>query len=100
MKRRHQDDDEFDNEDAVPDFIVRQSSSGVATFLLGLAIGAGLAMLLTPRSGTELRQSFRNAVARKKNRVRQAVQEGKAAASEARDDLQQRIAEKKAAYRS
>jgi gas vesicle protein len=100
MKRRPKDEDEFDNEEAVPDFIVRQSSSGVATFLLGLAIGAGLAMLLTPRSGTELRQSFRNAIARKRGRVRQAVEEGKAAASEARDDLKQRIAEKKAAYRS
>jgi gas vesicle protein len=100
MRRHHQDDDEFDNEDAVPDFVVKQSSNGVATFLLGLAIGAGLAMLLTPRSGTELRQSFKNAIARKKGRVQRAVREGKAAASEARDDLKQRIAETKAAYRS
>jgi gas vesicle protein len=39
-------------------------SVGVGTFLAGLAIGAGLALLLTPQSGPELRRKIRRTARR------------------------------------
>jgi gas vesicle protein len=84
---RHRDYDEDD------------SPNRLLPFLLGLAVGAGLTALLTPRSGPALRQSLRNAIGRKRDQVRYAVEEGKAAAEEARADLRQRLAETKAASR-
>jgi gas vesicle protein len=118
--------------------IERHSEAGVGPFLLGLALGAGAALLLAPRSGAATRREIRRRALRvrraaehvatdmtdtvvdtfhdarrrvedqidsarhvidiKRQQVQRAMEAGRAAAQEAREELEQRIAETKAAY--
>jgi gas vesicle protein len=123
-----------------PYFIVeRDSGSSAGSLLLGLAVGAGLALLLAPQSGEETRRAIArrarraseaaqdfvedvsgtvagkfqdvrasveerieatlDTVDRKRRQVTNAFDAGRAAAREARGELEQRIAESKAAYK-
>ena len=122
-----------------PYVIVEKSEPGVGSFLFGLALGAGVALLLAPQSGEETRRGLArrarraqdaakdfvgdvsgtvadkfqevrasveerieatlDAVDDKKRRVSNAFHAGRAAAREARGELEQRIAESKAAYK-
>lgn len=131
-------DEDFDEDDGHYVVIEREGGAGIGTFLLGAAIGAGLALLLAPRSGAETRadirrrartahdsasrvandvtdkvsdtfqdarrrveeqiDSAREAIESKRNQVRDAMDAGRAAADEARLDLETRLAETKAAY--
>jgi len=131
--------DDDDEPYAQPYVIVERREPGVGTFLIGLALGAGVALLLAPQSGEETRRGIArrarraqeaaqdfvedvsgtvadkfeevrtsveerieatlNAVDDKKRRVSGAFHAGRAAAREARGELEQRIAESKAAYK-
>jgi len=101
-----------------PYVIVEKREAGIGPFLLGLALGAGAALLFAPQdlvedvSGTvadkfnEVRATVGEridatleAVDDKKRRVSNAFHAGRAAAREARGELEQRIAESKAAYK-
>jgi gas vesicle protein len=122
-----------------PYVVVERRGPGVGTFLVGLAFGAGVALLLAPQSGEETRREIARrarraqdaaqdfvedvsgtvadkfnevratveerieatleAVDDKKRRVSNAYHAGRAAAREARGELEQRIAESKAAYK-
>jgi gas vesicle protein len=122
-----------------PYVIVERNQPGVGSFLIGLALGAGVALLLAPQSGEETRRALArrarraqdaakdfvedvsgtvadkfqevratveerieatlDAVDDKKRRVSNAFHAGRAAAREARGELEQRIAESKAAYK-
>ncbi|HSU96717.1 MAG TPA: YtxH domain-containing protein [Gemmatimonadaceae bacterium] len=122
-----------------PFVVIERDEPGVGTLLLGVAIGAGLALLLAPRSGAETRRMIesrarragervrdvatdvadnvtsqvndvrdrvservgaaRRAVRRRQDQVLDAVDAGRYAASEARSELERRIAENKAARR-
>ena len=138
MDERDWDEDDDEGYDE-PYVIIEQQDSGIGPFLLGIALGAGVALLFAPRSGQETRRgiarSARRAqdaaqdfvedvsgtVADKFNEVRSGVEErieatleavdqrkrrvtnafhaGRAAAREARGELEQRLAETKAAYK-
>jgi gas vesicle protein len=122
-----------------PYVIVEKRESGVGPILLGIALGAGIALLLAPQSGEETRREIArrarraqaaaqdfvgdvsgtvadkfqevrasveerieatlDAVDDKKRRVSNAFHAGRAAARDARGELEQRIAESKAAYK-
>lgn len=126
-------------EEDEPYMIVEQRSSGIGPLLLGVALGAGIALLFAPQSGAETRrlirrkaeeakdslvdvvdeaastvtdgigraresveekiESARDAVETKKRQISRAVRAGRDAAHEAREDLEFRIAETKAAYK-
>lgn len=128
-----------DYDDDEPYVIIERSEPGVGTFVTGLLIGAGVALLFAPRTGEETRRqlqqrarrmtdqaqdlvsdvresvtqtiqsakesveeridSTRQAVDFKRRQVSQAVDAGRAAAQQARVELEQRIAETKAAYK-
>ncbi len=133
----YDDDEPYDR---APYLLVeRHESAGVGTFIIGLAVGAGLALLLAPQSGEETRRAVArrarraqeaaqgfvedmsgtvadkfqevrasveerieatlDAVDNKKRRVSNAYHAGRAAAREARGELEQRIADSKAAYK-
>lgn len=88
--------------------IERRSGGGVGVFLLGAAVGAGLALLFAPETGEETRATLRRAgrKIRRKARVladagREAVedvtQSGKAAARDAREAIEQRLAKHRSA---
>jgi len=128
---------EFDDDDE-PYIVVEQPSPDVTPFLIGLALGAGAALLFAPRSGADTRRdikrravrvrraaehvasdvtetvvdtfhdarrrvedqidSARQAVEMKRQQVHRAMEAGRQAAQDAREELEQRIAETKAAY--
>lgn len=132
MSDYHWDDDE-------PYVVIEQRQPGIGSFLLGLAVGAGVALLFAPRTGEETRRDLqrrarevgdqaqdlvseisesvgntlqqtrdtvegridaaRDAVELKRRQVTNAVDAGRAAAQQARVELEQRIAETKAAYK-
>ena len=122
-----------------PYVIVEKREAGIGPFLIGLALGAGAALLFAPQTGEETRRGIARrarraqeaaqdlvedvsgtvadkfnevretvgeridatleAVDDKKRRVSNAFHAGRAAAREARGELEQRIAENKAAYK-
>lgn len=128
----------YDFDDDEPFVVIEKESGGVGSFLLGLAVGAGLALLFAPRSGVETRRDIartarrardaaaeavgdvtgrvqdsfeaarqrveekldeaRGAIETKRDQVERAVLAGREAARQARDDLERRLAETKAAY--
>ena len=130
---------DFEIDDDEPIVVIERSEPGIGTFVIGLAIGAGLALLFAPRTGEETRRDLqrrarkmgdqaqdfvsevtgsvsqtlhaakekvessidttRNAVELKRRQVSNAVDAGRAAAQQARIELEQRIAETKAAYK-
>jgi gas vesicle protein len=131
------DEDEMDEE---PYLIVeRQEGPQIGPFLIGLALGAGIALLLAPKSGEDTRreiadgvkrareaavdavegitetvaetlngarnkvsegiESARDAVDLRRRQVSSAVEAGRVAARQAREDLELRLAESKAAHK-
>jgi gas vesicle protein len=122
-----------------PYVVVERHGSGVGSLFLGLAVGAGIALLLAPQSGEETRRAIGrrarraqevaqdfvedvsgtvaekfqevrgsveerieatlDTVDRKRRQVSNAFDAGRAAAREARGELEQRIADSKAAYK-
>jgi gas vesicle protein len=128
------------DDDEQPYVVIEHRSGGVGGFLIGAAVGAGIALLMAPRSGVETRRGIRRSAERVRDaaqraaqdvtdnvvdtfqdarrrveeqidtareaielRTRQvtsAVEAGRAAAQEARLDLERRLAQTKAAYRA
>src|SRR5262245_20356505 len=128
----------YEFEDVEPHVVIERHEPGIGSFLLGIAIGAGVALLFAPRSGAATRRSLkrramrvrraaenamteatenvadsfqdarrkveerldsaRDAIDLKRQQVNRAMNAGRAAAREARADLEQRLAETKAAY--
>lgn len=109
--------------------IERDGGSGVGAFLLGAIVGAGIALLLAPKSGAETQEDLkrqarklrtaaeervreaqrqleqrlgdvREGVQSRLDGVKDAVSAGRSAATEARSDLEQRLQRSKAAYRA
>jgi gas vesicle protein len=128
---RHHDQEE-------PYIVIEKHSGGVGELLLGVLIGAGVALLFAPRSGEETRgeirrrarqagdtvrgaaegvkgqvadtfetartrveqqiDTARSAIEIKRQQVTRAMEAGREAAQQAREDLERRLAETKAAY--
>jgi len=118
-----------DNERVI---VVERGSTGIGAFVLGAAIGVGLALLVAPQSGAATRRDLRrrarrirdgvgDAVADGLDRARDMVEEGavrvrdaigenglvgkameagRAAADEARAEMQEHLGQTKAAYRA
>ena len=129
---------EYEVDDETPYVVIEKQSGSVGSFLIGAAMGAAVALLFAPQSGTETRRSIkrrarrvgeaaqgvvedatervsdtfhearrkveeridsaRHAVELKKRQVTRAMDAGREAAQQARDELERRIAETKAAY--
>ena len=117
---------EFDDDDE-PYVVIEKHTSDMSSLFIGMLLGAGVALLFAPHSGAETRRRLRRGVTRvkdaavdtfdaaraevedkvaavrdavdiKKEQVSRAVEAGRAAAQQARDELERRIAETKAAY--
>ncbi len=116
--------------DDVPYIVIeRDSGGGVGSFILGALVGAGVALLLAPRSGEETQEELkeqarklriaaeervreaqrhledrlddvRDGVAGRYDEVRDAVSAGREAAVTARSDLEAKLERSKAAYRA
>ena len=47
---------DFDFDDDEPYVVIEKSSGGIGSFLMGIAVGAGIALLMAPSSGMETRR--------------------------------------------
>jgi gas vesicle protein len=119
-------EDDYDDERVV---VIRRDrgTAGVGMLLLGLALGAGAALLFAPASGAETRERLQNGARRagrkmrdvadefgeemtdrvdqvrdtlgaRTQAVRDAVHVGREAAAKARVDLERNLADAKSAY--
>ena len=108
-----------------PVVVVQERSSDVGSFLLGIAIGAGVALLLAPRSGAEVRADIgrrvkkakgdvadtftdarekveerleraRALVEKRRRQVADAVEAGRSAARDAHTELNHRLGDARA----
>jgi gas vesicle protein len=118
-----------DRDDQAYIVVEKDRSGGVGAFLLGALLGAGVALLLAPRSGAETQRQLkekavklrdaaeervrdvqrqleerldqaRAEVKERVEQVRSAVESGREAARDARTELEGRIERSKAAYRA
>ncbi len=129
----------YDWEDGDAYVVIERREAGIGSFIIGLAVGAGIALLLAPRTGEATRRDLqrsaqrmgdqaqnlvtgvadsvsqtiqdarmrvetrigvaRDSVDLKRRQVTNAVDAGRMAAQQARVELEQRIAETKAAYK-
>jgi gas vesicle protein len=68
------------SEDAV--VIERRSGNGIGLFVLGVAVGAGLALLFAPQTGEETRADIRRVARKAKRKARDLGESGKEFAEE------------------
>ncbi len=124
MENRMRDHDE------VPYIVIeRDGGGGVGSFVLGALVGAGLALLFAPKTGAETQEELkeqarklrvvaeervreaqrqleerledaREGVHARYDEVREAINTGRSAASEAREELQDKLQRSKTAYRA
>jgi gas vesicle protein len=120
--------------------VIEKRSNDFGSFVVGLALGAGIALLLAPKTGAQARRQLRKQVRRvrsaaedaandvagrvtdsfdeartrvearidaarsavdmRKDQVTNAIDVGRAAARQAREELERRIAETKASYQA
>ena len=90
--RRHYDD--YDDEDEGPYVVIEKRSGGLGTLFVGLAIGAGLALLFAPRSGAETRQQLRRRAERMRDAAENAVDEVTGTVHDTFEAARQRVEEK------
>jgi gas vesicle protein len=93
---RHHDelDDEFDEDDGRYVVIERHDTgSGIGTFLLGAAIGAGLALLFAPKSGAETRADIRRGARGAKDAASRIAHDVTGTVSDTFQDARRRVEE-------
>ena len=66
---RHRPDDDEDE----PYVVIERRGSGATSFLVGLAVGAGIALLFAPQSGEETRRQLKRRARRAANVARDAA---------------------------
>jgi gas vesicle protein len=118
------------NQDEGPYIVIeRDNGGGVGAFIIGALVGAGIALLLAPKSGVETQEDLkrqarklrsaaedrvreaqrqieerlgevRDGVQTRIDNVKEAVTAGRSAATDARTDLEKRLQRSKAAYRA
>ena len=118
-----------EQKDAPTIIIERDSGGGLGSFVLGALVGAGVALLLAPKTGEETQEELkakalklksatkdrlreahtrleerlgeaREGVHARVETVKEAVDAGRLAAREARDELEKKLEKSKAAYRA
>ena len=77
----------------------REETGNVSTFLIGAVVGAGIALLFTPHSGTQLRGLLRDCTARARDEFDDAINRGAEAWDTAKDRSQELVEKGKESLR-
>ncbi len=81
---------DWDDDDQI--IIVEENdSSGISAFLLGAAIGAGLALIFAPQTGAETRQTIKRGAQKAGEATKRAGEKVTDALAQAKADLESRI---------
>lgn len=77
--------------DDVPYIVIERHSAGFGTFIWGMVIGAGAALLLAPRSGAETRDEIRERVDRARSAASDRVEAAKSTVHRTRESIEDRM---------
>jgi gas vesicle protein len=80
--------------DDLPYIVIERHSVGVGSFVYGALIGAGLALLLAPRSGRETRTELRTGVQRIRDRAEDAVRQVQETVTGTFDDVRDEVSDR------
>ena len=83
-----------------PFVVIEREEPGIGTLLLGVAIGAGIALLLAPRSGEETRRMISHRARRAGDRLRDAAAEAADSVASQANDVRDRVSERVGAARA
>jgi gas vesicle protein len=89
QKYDYQDEDEYEMQHAA-----RSGPSVVTGLLIGGLIGAGVALLMAPRSGEETRAEIRNKAMEYRDRTKEVVNDTVSQAKSKADELKEGVVEK------
>jgi gas vesicle protein len=91
----------FDDEPTV--IVERRNGSSAGAFLAGIALGAGLALLLAPQTGHELRRQIRRSARRARRSANELARDlrerAEDAYADARSEVESRVSDAKEAIR-
>lgn len=94
MSRHH----DYEDDDRV--VIIEKESGGLGNFFVGLAIGAGLALLFAPQSGDEVRRGIKRRARRARQAARQAVDDVTGTMADSFTEARRRVEEQLDSARS
>jgi gas vesicle protein len=83
-----------------PFVVIEREEPGIGTLLLGVAIGAGIALLLAPRSGADTRRMIGHRARRAGERVRGTAENVADSVTSQAGELRDRLAERVGAARA
>ena len=83
-----------DFEDNDPYVVIEQRSTSVMPFIVGLALGAGVALLFAPRSGEETRRDLKRRALRARKLAERKASELTDSVTETYQDARRRVEEK------
>lgn len=72
--------------------VIERRGGGAGVFFLGLAIGAGLALLFAPQSGEDTRAALSRNARKAKRKARRFIDTARDSAAETREAIEQRLA--------
>jgi gas vesicle protein len=72
--------------------IERRSGGGLGVFVLGVAVGAGLALLFAPQAGEDTRATLARGARKARRKARRYLDSARDSAAETREALEQRLA--------
>ncbi|HEY6825235.1 MAG TPA: YtxH domain-containing protein [Gemmatimonadaceae bacterium] len=83
---------DFDDDDRY--VVIEKHSAGVGPFLVGLAVGAGIALLFAPRSGEATRRDIKRRALRVRRAAEQVASDVADTVSDSFNDARRRVEEK------
>ena len=86
-------DFDYDDDDG-PFVVIERSEPGVGTFVTGLLIGAGLALLFAPRTGVETRRELQRRAKRVGDQAQDLVSEVTGSVSQTISAARERVGER------
>lgn len=81
----------YESEDGDPIVVIERHSAGVTPFLIGIALGAGVALLMAPRSGAATRRDLTQRARRAQRAAKRAVSEVADSVSGTFEDARQKV---------
>jgi gas vesicle protein len=87
-------DYDYEYEDDEPYVVIEKTSGGMSSFLVGLAVGAGLALLFAPQSGAETRRRITRNAKKMRRAAETAVGDVTEKVGETFETAKQRVEEK------